>query len=225
MRRHPAVFIFIVLVVAHLFFLSAPALTATDNYEQQVVNLVNQERTSRGLSPLVIHHMLESAAEAHSRDMGDNNHFGHDSSDGTSWSTRIQQHGYTPFYGLAENVAGGYAAPEQVVTAWMNSDGHRANILGDYEHVGVGYYYNGNADYRHYWTMDFGKPAPDTPPPCTLEHDFNNNGVIGVGDIEMVAQCWRSDEPCDPTYDVTHDQVIDVVDVMTVSSEWGMTCQ
>lgn len=216
-----------------MFIPSRPAATATGAFEQQVVDLVNQERTSRGLPPLVIHYMLENAARAHSMDMGDHNFCRHDSSDGTSWSTRIQQYGYTPFYGLAENVACGQATPQQVVSAWMGSSGHRANILGDYQQVGVGYYYNGSAGYRYYWTMDFGKPAPDTPPPgasptptpCSLQHDFNNNGIIGAGDMAMLSQCWGENGQCDPRYDVNDDQSINVVDVMIVSSEWGMTCQ
>lgn len=230
MHRYLAATTLATLVVAQVVILSVPGVTATGTYEQQVADLVNQERTNRGLPPLVIHYMLENAAEAHSKDMGDHNFCGHGSSDGTSWNTRIQQHGYTPYYGLAENVACGYMTPEQVVNAWMSSGGHRANILGDYGHIGVGYYEAKSAGYGYYWTMDFGKPAPDTPPPqpsptpCSLEHDFDGSGIIDAGDVEMVTQHWSDTQLYDSTFDVSHDQTINVVDLMIVSSEWGMTC-
>ncbi|MFQ5343096.1 MAG: CAP domain-containing protein [Anaerolineae bacterium] len=226
MRRYLTVLTILLLTVLQVVDPAAPAVTATGSYAQQVVNLVNQERASRGLSPLSVHYMLENAAAAHSMDMGTNSFCGHGSSDGTLWSTRIQQYGYTPSYGLAENVACGQATPQQVVSAWMGSAGHRANILGDYAHVGVGYFDSGAAGYRHFWTMDFGKPAPNTPPAaCTLPHDFNNSGTIDAGDVSAVSQRWRAIGSYDPTYDVNVDQTINVIDVMTVSSEWGNRCK
>ncbi|MFQ5592895.1 MAG: CAP domain-containing protein [Anaerolineae bacterium] len=226
MRRHLIAATLVVLIVLQVVCPAAPAVTATGSYEQQVVDLVNQERASRGLPLLTIHYMLENATEAHSMDMGANSFCGHGSSDGTSWSTRIQQHGYTPVYGLAENVACGQATPQQVVNAWMGSAGHRANILGDYAHIGVGYFDSGTAGYRHFWTMDFGKPAPNTPPAaCVLQHDFNNSGIIDAGDISVVSQSWRVIGSYDPTYDVNIDQTINVIDVMMVSSELGTKCK
>ncbi len=226
MRRIQITFALLILAVMLVVAPSAPATKATGTFEQQVVTLVNQERTSRGLPPLIVHYMLENAAQAHSMDMGTHNFCGHNSSDGTDAFTRIQSYGYTPFYGLAENVACGQSTPQQVVAAWMASSGHRANILGDYEHVGVGYYYNGNAYYRHYWTLDFGKPAPGTPPPasCNLQYDFDNSGVIDAGDIAIVAQHWGNNGGYDPAYDVHPDQTINVLDVMTVAAEWGTSC-
>ena len=138
MGKRLATTILVFLLVIQLFTPHTPATAATQSFEQQVVTLVNQERASRGLPPWVVHYLLVSAAEDHSAVMGDNNFCGHNSSDGTSPFTRIQQHGYTPYYGLAENVACGYPTPEQAVSAWMASQGQRANRLGDYAHVGVG---------------------------------------------------------------------------------------
>ena len=226
MRRYLVALTLVILVVLRVVQPAPPAVTATGSYAQQVVDLVNQERASRGLSPLSVHYMLENAAVAHSVDMGTNSFCGHGSSDGTSWSTRIQQYGYTPFYGLAENVACGQTTPQQVVSAWMGSPGHRANILGDYAHVGVGYFDSGTAGYRHFWTMDFGLPAPNTPPAaCVLQYDFDNSGMIDAGDVSAVSQRWRANGSYDPTYDVNIDQAINVIDVMTVSSEWGNRCK
>jgi hypothetical protein len=219
-------------VITHSLSVSPPATTATQGFEQQVLNLVNQERTNRGLPPLVSHYMLESAADAHSLDLGIHGVCQHESTDGTPWDTRIRRHGYTPAYVLAENVACGQTTPQQVVRAWMNSDeGHRGNILGDFQHVGVGYFYNDTVEFQHFWTLDLGKPAPDTPPPqpppgpCSLQHDFNHNGVIGTDDIDLLEQLWQDDNRYDPTYDVNTDRKINVVDAMIVLLEWGMTCE
>jgi hypothetical protein len=162
--------------------------------------------------------MLEEAANAHSIDMSDHATCIHNSTNGTLWYVRIQQYGYAPHSGLGENVACGFLTPEDVFNGWMSSPGHRDNMLGSYAHVGVGYYHD-------YWTMDLGKPAPSTPPPCSLAHDFNSNGVIGIGDIEVVSQRWSSSQTYDPMYDLNLDQTINVIDVMMVSAEWGMTCQ
>lgn len=224
----PIAALVVFLFIVHPLASHTPAIANPNSFEQQVIELVNQERALRGLPPLIVHYMLMNAAEAHSIDMGTHSICQHESSDGTSFGTRIRQHGYTPNYGVAEDVACGYFTPEQVVSAWMASPAHRAHILGDYVHVGVGYYNTGDTGYRHYWTMDFGKPAPDTPPPqptpCTLEHDFNADGRIGAEDVEMLAQHWQDGAPYDPTFDLNQDQAIDVIDVMIVSSEWGMTC-
>lgn len=215
----------VVLAIAAVLMPPRLGATATSGYEQQVVDLVNQERANRGLPPLVIHDILMNAAEAHSVDMADHDFFAHDSSDGTDFGTRIRQFGYTPIYGLAENIAAGYVTPEQVVSGWMSSNSHRDHILGGFEHVGVGYYY-ANSQYAHYWTLDFGKPAPSTPPPtaCQLAHDFDASGVIDAGDVEIMSTCW-GDGVYDPAYDVNTDQTINIIDVMTISTEWGTTCQ
>ncbi len=217
MRRYTVVLALALLGIAGVLPPAGSTATATGDDAARIVDLINQERTSRGLSPLSSHSMLVAAAQAHSKDMVENSFCDHDSSDGTSWSTRIREHGYDPSYGLAENVACGHVTPEQVVDAWMGSAGHRNNILGDYAHIGVGLY-------EYFWTADFGKPAPDTPPPCTLEYDFNSNGIVGAGDVGLVTEHW-GDGVYDPAYDLNLDNTINVVDVMTVTAKWGTTCQ
>ena len=105
---------------------------------------------------------LQLTAEGHSQDMAINDYFSHNTPDGTTPWDRIRAQGY--FYSMAgENIAAGYASPESVVQAWMNSDGHRANILNcGFKDIGVGYYYlendTGEVNYRHYWTQVFASP-------------------------------------------------------------------
>lgn len=139
-----------------------------ESFEQQVVTLVNQERTSRGIPPLKRNDALDAAAYGHSQDMGVNDFFSHTGSDGSSPDDRIRDAGYTNLGWWGENIAAGHSSPEDVMYdpefGWMNSDGHRANILREeFREIGVGYYYDagdtypaGSWGYTHYWTQNFG---------------------------------------------------------------------
>jgi uncharacterized protein YkwD len=138
---------------------SAPAWAAdaTDPFEAQVLSLINAERASAGLGVLLLDLGLDAAAEAHSLDLATSNCFSHDSCNGTNWATRIKTY-YTPNTFLGEIIAAGQPDAASVVNAWMNSEGHRANILGaNFKVAGVGLV-NGlpGSDYRTYWTVDFG---------------------------------------------------------------------
>lgn len=99
---------------------------------------------------------LQNAARLHSQDMAANGYFSHTSLDGRTFSQRIRAAGFmgSP---LAENIAGGHPTPEIVVSGWMSSPGHCANIMsGSYQFVGIGYVYQPASPYAHYWTADFG---------------------------------------------------------------------
>lgn len=144
-----------------LFADCGPTYVAPVNpaYEQQVVMLVNEQRTAHGLPPYKRVSALDEAARFHAADMIQDGYFDHDSynAGGTwvcSWSTRVSNW-YTGWSHLAENIAGGYASPEDVMSGWMNSDGHRANILSPSNtEIGVGYYTGG--EWGSYWVQDFG---------------------------------------------------------------------
>ncbi|UCC51719.1 MAG: CAP domain-containing protein [Anaerolineaceae bacterium] len=128
---------------------------------REVVELVNSERAQVGCPPLQISSQLTAAAQGHSEDMAHNDYFSHTSLDGRSPWDRIRAEGYD-FWSAAENIAAGYPTPAAVVAAWIENDGHRANILScDLEDIGVGYYYlandTGDLNYHHYWTQNFGR--------------------------------------------------------------------
>jgi uncharacterized protein YkwD len=128
------------------------------DFEALVVLLMNAERTERGLAPLRVQSKLDAAAGAHSSDMADHNYFSHTGLDGSTVTARIKRQGYSPST-AGENIAAGYGTPEAVVEAWMNSSGHRANILGtSYTDVGAGFAYNAASDYGSYWTAVFATP-------------------------------------------------------------------
>ena len=113
-------------------------------YEQEVVRLVNQIRTQNGLKPLTHDWQLSRVARYKSQDMKDNRYFSHTSPTYGSPYQMMKQFGIT-YRTAGENIAHGYATPQAVVNAWMNSPGHRANILNaSYTHIGVGYVPSGN---------------------------------------------------------------------------------
>ena len=127
-------------------------------FEAQVVELINAERTKVGLLSLYAQSQLGIAARLHSADMACNDFFSHTGSDGSSPADRIMRQGYSGYY-FGENIAAGYSTPESVVNAWMNSAGHRANILNtNYTEIGIGYAYWAGSTYNSYWTTDFAVP-------------------------------------------------------------------
>ncbi|GIH29524.1 hypothetical protein Aph01nite_78340 [Acrocarpospora phusangensis] len=122
--------------------------------ENEVVRLTNVEREKAGCKPLVHEARLHTAARNHSADMSAKNYFSHDSQDGRSFVDRIKATGYS-FSSIGENIAKGQSSAAEVVRGWMNSQGHRENILNcSYTQIGVGYVAAGGP----YWTQDFGRP-------------------------------------------------------------------
>ena len=131
--------------------LSIPQADASvTQYEAEVIRLVNNIRKQNGLSPLTANWELSRVARYKSQDMADRNDFSHTS---PTYGTPFQM---IKAFGLSyrtagENIAYGYASPQKVVDGWMNSSGHRANILNaSYTQIGVGYVAKGN-----YWTQMF----------------------------------------------------------------------
>ncbi|GAB1514674.1 CAP domain-containing protein [Actinophytocola sp. KF-1] len=123
---------------------------ATGTAEDQVVSLVNAFRADEGCGPVKVDDRLTAAAQDHAEDMSKNDYFSHDSQDGRTFDQRIRNAGY-PSPG-AENIARGAQTAEQVMQMWMDSDGHRRNILNcDLNAIGVGLDRNG-----FYWVQDFG---------------------------------------------------------------------
>ena len=124
--------------------------TSVTAYEQEVIRLVNEIRVKNGLKPLTYDWELSRVARFKSQDMKDNRYFSHSSPVYGSPFQMIRSFGIS-FRSAGENIARGYATPQAVVNGWMNSSGHRANILNaGYTHIGVGYVSGGN-----YWTQMF----------------------------------------------------------------------
>ena len=119
-------------------------------FEQEVVDLTNVEREKNGLEPLKADKELSRVAREKSNNMAEVGYFDHNSPTYGSPFDMMQSYGID-YRTAGENIAKGQQTPEEVVNAWMNSSGHRANILnGDFTHIGVGYVEQGN-----HWTQMF----------------------------------------------------------------------
>lgn len=137
---------------------TSPPSSTESEFEDEVLRLVNIERTSRGLKPLSNNAKLEKAADIRAVEIVGK--FDHERPNGQDPFTAIEGNG-GGFMTVSENIAAGYFTPEEVVIGWMNSPGHKANILNaSFTHMGVGYYYFDNPslekNYRHYWVQMFG---------------------------------------------------------------------
>ena len=131
--------------------LTIPQMDSTvSSYEAEVIRLVNELRQQHGLRPLTANWELSRVARYKSQDMRDRGYFAHNSPTYGSPGQMIRDFGLS-YRTAGENIAKGYPSPQAVVNGWMNSSGHRANILNaSYTQIGVGYVSQGN-----YWTQMF----------------------------------------------------------------------
>lgn len=121
-----------------------------DEFAEEVLRLVNQEREKKGLKALKYNASLQKAAQLRAEELP--RKFDHVRPDGTSCFTVLKKFGVS-YYAAGENIAAGQKTPEKVVESWMNSPGHRQNILGNYSYLGVGFYKGGS--YGYYWAQIF----------------------------------------------------------------------
>ncbi len=131
------------------------AKTADEYYENAILFWTNLERTRHGLPELRTSDSLCSAAGVRAEEIARS--FSHTRPDGRKWYTVMSDKGLS-YKSAAENIAAGQADPCEAVSAWMNSSGHRNNILSSkYSHLGVGYYYTSSASAKHsrYWEQLF----------------------------------------------------------------------
>ena len=118
---------------------------------QQVVDLVNAERAKEGLSPLTIDTKVQAAAQVRAQEC--EQLFSHTRPNGSSFATALQEQNVS-YRSAGENIAWGQRSPQEVMNGWMNSEGHRANIMNaNFTTIGVGYYQNANG--TNYWCQLF----------------------------------------------------------------------
>ncbi|WP_313959696.1 CAP domain-containing protein [Cytobacillus oceanisediminis] len=129
---------------------AAPSGTEISDFESKVIDLTNEQRRKNGLSNLQPDTALSNVAQEKSNDMQAKNYFSHTSPTYGSPFDMMRDFGVS-YNSAGENIAMGQPSPEEVVNAWMNSEGHRKNILSpNFTHIGVGHTSQG-----HYWTQMF----------------------------------------------------------------------
>lgn len=127
-----------------------------DSFACQVFALVNETRAAHGKDTLEYDGTLAESAMVHAMDLNYCDFFAHDSLDGTTFFERCADNGYAGTC-TGENIGGGQSTPEDVMEAWMDSPGHRDNILYD-NHTEIGIaYYEGDGTYGRYWLKHFGR--------------------------------------------------------------------
>lgn len=124
-----------------------------------LLDLTNEARKDAGRKPLRSSYQLGVSAQEYAEDLATQNFFSHQGKDGSTLSSRVSATGYD-FAAAGENIAAGQRTAQTVFDGWMNSDGHRKNILAaDYTEVGFGLFdATGSSDYGKYWVQNFGKP-------------------------------------------------------------------
>ena len=175
-----------------------------DNYAQDVLNLVNAERAKVGLRPLTLSSTLNYGTLIRAQEI--ETLFSHTRPDGTSCSTVVED--YYPSYYLGENIAEGQTSAEKVMESWMNSEGHRANILRkSYSELGVGLVCDENSYYKYYWVQLFGNPlisAKDSDSGVTFMYNYEGTQMTLEIGSKVTAEIWAD------SYNETY--TIDAVD-------------
>ncbi len=133
--------------------------TQLSGFFSELLTLTNQARQNASLGELHLSYELGQSAQTYAEDLATQNFFSHTGKDGSTLTSRLADSGYR-FIAAGENLAAGQQSANSVFQGWMNSPGHRANILqSEFTEVGFGLFdATGNSDYGRYWVQNFGKP-------------------------------------------------------------------
>jgi len=170
-RRHALLIAAVAFAMVGFLLAQAPmpASADVDDVEQEVLDLINEERAANGLGPLVATQTLDAAAQWMAVDLSTIDGLNHTDTLGRGLRDRLNAFDYPSNSTIRENIAAGYATPAAVVQGWIDSPGHYTNILADEATaVGVALYEAPGTTYRYFWVMDFGSvidtPFPDATP-------------------------------------------------------------
>jgi uncharacterized protein YkwD len=141
--------------------------TTQTSFAYDTVRRTNALRQANGLPALAVNTQLTNAAQAYARSMAFQDFFSHTGADGSSPWDRIKAADYD-YSQAAENLAAGHTTPASTMQGWINSPGHRANLLAyQVQEIGVGYFYlendGGDVTFNHYWSQSMGTPTGATP--------------------------------------------------------------
>ena len=180
----------------------------------QVLELVNKERAANKLPPLRLHTQLQAAAHWMAQDMATNDYLDHTDHEGRELEGRLAAFEYKDYQAIGENVAAGQATAVEVMEGWLQSPGHRSNILSpDYCEIGIGHLINGSSKFRHYWAQAFGRQQDNFPVvincgACRTAHPEVKLYVYGEGAMKQMrfsndGAIWTEWEAYQPNRDWT----------------------
>lgn len=178
-----------------------------DSLVKSLIEAHNEERAAADLPPLERNEQLEAAAEAHARDMAENEMMSHEGSDKSEPAERVERAGYH-YRETAENVARGQRTVGEVITGWMESPKHKKNILGPYSEIGVARVKSKRGE--SYWCAVFGRPWPSlTAEKATAEliellnreREKAKKPLLTVNeDVQAAAQAYADDMAAQDTF-------------------------
>jgi len=130
----------------------------------QLLELVNRERAANKLPPLRLHPQLQAASHWMAQDMATNEYLDHTDHEGRELEGRLAAFEYREYQAVGENVAAGQPTAAEVMANWMESPGHRSNILNpDFCEIGIGHVQNSAGKFQHYWVQEFGRQSESFP--------------------------------------------------------------
>lgn len=134
----------------------AQAAAAAANPVNEVLRLTNEYRAKFGVQTLVWSDLLGRSAQVHALDMAERGFFAHNNPDGEQPQDRMIDVGWN-IYPMGENIAAGQVSPADVMQGWINSPGHRANLVRrEFKHIGIALYQSPDSVYKYYWVQNFG---------------------------------------------------------------------
>lgn len=169
---------------------SARASIPLTTWEFEVLRQTNKERIAGGLKPLTAFDGIQSACDVRAEELVSK--FSHTRPDGNTCWTALKEAG-VGYSRAAENIAAGYFSPEAAVTGWMNSEGHRDNIMNEaLNHMGVGHYYQAGSDYSHYWVQMFVSHSDESYTAASVFIPTGEKTGTGIDDMYMYAVLYNS---------------------------------
>ncbi len=162
----------------------------------ELLQLTNAARIAEGVSPIGFDKSLGLSASDYAADLATQNFFSHTAPDGSSLGDRLDAVGYS-FAAAGENLAGGQPTVKSVFEGWMDSPGHRANILDPrFSEVGFGSYTATTSDYGRYWVQHFGDRSTGQPVPY-IPSDCGDADAVEPGQVEglLSVPAWPQEVP------------------------------
>ena len=157
MKRILPLFLCFLMLVGMVLPVSAQSLPKSAGLTEEewgVLFFTNRERIKEGLNPVSSTPFLQQVCDTRGKEISES--FSHTRPNGSSCFSALEELGYSLYASAGENIAAGYTTPAEVVDGWMNSPGHRANILSpSFMHMGTGYYRDNSKSYVHYWVQFF----------------------------------------------------------------------